>query len=193
MKCVSAILVLVLLTCCENTTRSIEFPFILDEPCIIWNYEQDNTIEGTYFEVTEINGDSLTVSLPNNFFITSENWQKWMLGFGDDKRHRDNGVQNLFKIIAVDSDNNKLVLGNRIRGKKALTVGENIVFWNRNPSGYRTVKGRLLDLNSWPLFSGESVHMGFVAYDSLTQQYIMYFNEVDCNQVQIYVAGARTF
>lgn len=180
------------LAACERPTEQVYFPFFIDEPTMIWNIEQDNSIEGEYITVLCANEDTVCMTLPRNFHITNQNKHFWMLGFGNDVKYNDNGSENLFEIRDVLPEKHKIILGKRLKGSKELQLGETICFFRKGPAGTKKISEKsLIDIKRWPGFVGKSVHMGFVEFDNQTDQFVMYFNEVDQDSVSIYIAGSQ--
>lgn len=180
------------LAACERPAEQVYFPFFVDELTMIWNIEQDNSIEGEYITVLRINEDTVRMKLPPNFRITDQNKQFWMLGFGNDVKYNDNGSENLFGIRDVDSKKQLIILGERLKGSRELQPGETICFFRNGPAGTKKISEKpLIDVKRWPGFVGKSVHMGFIEFDKKTDQFVMYFNEVGQDSVSIYLAGSR--
>lgn len=178
------------ITACETPIERDRFSFILDEPTIVWNIEQDNSMEGEYLTVDSLVGDHVYMKLPQDFYISNTNNENWIFGFGSNSRYHDNGSENLYEITRIE--NNLIVLGNRIKGKDSLEINETICFWRKGPKDFAKCNALpLINVKLWPDFVGESVHMGFIVFDSISMQYIMYFNEVDQDSVSIYAAGSK--
>ena len=113
-----AISFLFLLFSCTEQIEKQDFQSFLDEPCMIVNYEQDNTIEGEYIIVDEINllDSSVIIKIPENFFLNNSNLANWMIGWGNDQPLYDAGVENLRTIFAIDISKKIIRLGNIARG-----------------------------------------------------------------------------
>ena len=158
------VLPLVLNSCSENISKS-DFDFFLDEPCLILNYEQDNTLEGEYFVVDKINLQNSTVKLklPNDFYINKSNKSNWIIGWGSSKPLYDAGCENLRLIN--DINNNVISFGKLMRGNGVPKNGQRIVFWNKNPSGFiNKNKKPIIDPSQWPQFAGKSIAFGSVKF-----------------------------
>ncbi|MDA3883612.1 MAG: hypothetical protein PF481_10035 [Bacteroidales bacterium] len=174
---------------CKQTVETTYFPFFLHEACMIVNYEQDNTTEGTYFRIHESNiADSIiTVVLPPNFYITPSISSQWYIGWGTEKPLYDAGVENLREIKSIE--NNRIILGKLLRGNGFPKTAQRVVFWNKHPSGYTKHSiAPIISPDIWPEFAGNSIHFSSIAYDSLLQKWILIANECDTNRIQIYAA-----
>ena len=125
-----------LVSCNKPVQKTEPFSFFLHEPCMIINYEQNNTIEGTYLHVQNISilDSTITITVPHNFFITKSNCSQWLIGWGTNIPLFDAGVENLREITGIK--NNRIELGKIIRGSGFPEQNERIVFWNKNLSGY---------------------------------------------------------
>lgn len=176
--------------CREKPLPSADFNFFLDEKCMILNTEQDNTIEGEYLYVVSGGGSStITVNLPEHFYITQIISKNWIIGWGSGKPLYDAGSENLRTIDSIDVNSKKIFLGRTLRGGGFPNDGQRIVFWNRNPSSYiKEKKAPLIDPSIWPNFKGESVGFGSIVFDSTENKWVMFMNEVDTDNVQIYAA-----
>ncbi len=187
----SVISILFLLYSCTEQIDKQDFNSFLDEPCMIVNYEQDNTVEGEYIIVEEINiqDSSITIKMPENFFLNNSNLSNWMIGWGNDQPLYDAGVENLRTISGIDISKKIIRLGNIVRGNGFPQINQRIVFWNQNPSGFvNKSKKPIIDPKFWPEFTGKSVSFGSIEYDSILKKWIMIVNECDTSKVQIYAA-----
>jgi hypothetical protein len=177
-------------SCSENIDRT-EFKSLLAEPCMILNYEQDNTLEGEYILVGrfEQKDSSIFIKIPKNFFINNVNYKNWVLGWGNNRPLYDAGSENIRNLKQIDTKNGKIYLGKLQRGKGFPIKHQRIVFWNINPSGFtKHSKKPIINPKLWPKFSGESVSFSSVEYDSLLKKWIMILNETDTSKIQIYAA-----
>ncbi|MFO7868024.1 MAG: hypothetical protein R6U95_01840 [Bacteroidales bacterium] len=156
---------------------------------MIVNYEQDNTIEGTYIRTEKVNttDSSISIVLPENFHVQNSNSSQWYLGWGTKKALYDAGVENLRAIKTIDT--NEITLGNILRGSGFPKTNQRVVFWNKNPSGYtnKTITP-IISPDIWPDFAGKSIHFSSIAYDSLLQKWILIANECGTHKIQIYAA-----
>lgn len=176
---------------CSEKVETTTFPVFLNEPTMIVNHEQDNTIEGNYLRVQEANSlDSLIrIKLPKNFFITNANCKNWVLGWGMDKALYDAGVENLRVIEKIDTINHLIQLGKVVRGGDFPAKNQRIVFWNMNPSGFHNyLKVPVIDPTIWPQFNGKEVCFGPIEFDSTLQKWVMITNECATGNIQIYAA-----
>jgi hypothetical protein len=167
---------------------------MLNEKCMITNYEQDNLIEGTQLRVitSEENTWTISLKLPENFPINSDNCSKWMVGWGDRKPYFDAGVENIRWIDKIDEESGIVFLGDLKRGKGFPTKGQRIVFWNIEPSGYKKVRNKpVIDPSFWPEFNGESIGFSSVVWDPFQKRWITLVNEIDSETIQIYAAYSR--
>lgn len=179
---------------CDLIEESEEFDFFLSEPCMLLNYEQDNRFEGTYITVKKIDwkDSSIVVDLPSNFFVSKDNCKKWNVGWGKGVPYYDAGVENIRAIRGVTSDKAKIHLGKLLRGSGYPKKGQRIVFWNSSPMNFENkIKKALVNPLLWKGFSGSSVHFGTVEYDSVSNRWILFFNECDVSKVQIYAAQSE--
>ena len=169
---------------------AIFFPFFLSQKTMIVNQEENNEIEGHYLKITEVINDStFRINLPDSFYLNKDNYRGWMIGWPTDRAYYDAGNENLREISALDLDKKLFVSGKLLRGEGRPHLNQRITFWNRNPSGFRNCeKGILLNPGNWKLFAGKSVEFGSIIFDSTQQHWIMYIQEVDTLQVNIYAA-----
>ena len=135
---ISAISFLFLLFSCTEQIEKQDFKSFLTEPCMILNYEQDNTIEGEYIIAEDINiqDSSITIRIPENFYVNSSNLSNWLIGWGNDQPLYDAGVENLRTIFSIDISKKSIRLGNIVRGNGFPKKNQRIIFWNKNPSGF---------------------------------------------------------
>lgn len=114
---------------------------------MIVNYEQDNTSEGNYITVSKFQktDSSVSIKIPENFFITAVNFKNWVIGWGNNIPLHDAGVENIRGIEAIDFKNGKIYLSKFFRGRGFPAQNQRIVFWNTRPSGFSNeLKNRLL-------------------------------------------------
>jgi hypothetical protein len=188
------ILILVASTILSYDSESVErksFPGLLTDPCMILNYEQDNTIEGEYLTVESINNQdsTLMIKLPENFYINATNLSDWLVGWGEGRPFYDAGCENLRVINEINSVANTLNPGSLVRGEGFPQEGERVVFWNRNPSGFiNKFKRPVIDPSVWPEFAGRSISFSSIEYDRRLNKWVMIVNEVDTSKIQIYAA-----
>ena len=155
------------------------------------NYEQDNTIEGTYLLIEKINfhDSTLIIQLPEGFYVNSSNFNNWVIGWGEKKPYYDAGVENIREISKIDIQNNKISLGCLLRGNGFPTRNQSIVFWNKTPSGFtNNIEKAIINPEIWPEFAGYSISLSAVKYDSILKKWIMIVNECDTSKIQIYAA-----
>ena len=157
---------------------------------MIVNTEQDNTIEGEYLKIISTDSDhKLEINLPEDFYITNSISGNWLIGWGSNKPLYDAGVENLRKIDSIDFVGKTIIPGKLLRGSGFPDVGQRIVFWNINPSGFFKEKQEpVIDAQAWPAFKGESISFGSIIYDSTSQKWVMFIQEVDTACMQIYAA-----
>ncbi len=162
---------------------------------MIVNYEQDNTIEGTYLIIEEIefkNKPNIVINLPDDFFINNSNYKNWYVGWGKQIPLYDAGVENLRKIEKINVSKGVISLGDILRGNGYPEKGQSIVFWNIRPSGfYNYIKKPIINPDLWNNFNGKKVHFSSIEYDSILNSWVMIFNEVSRTQIQIYAAKSE--
>jgi len=184
----------ILFVSCSADIKVKEFPFFLSEPCMIINLEQDNTIEGTHFlvqSIDTING-ILSMELPSNFYISNKNCQDWLVGWGDNMAYYDAGVENIRSIGGVDSKGGTIEIGESRRGKGYPKDGEQLVFWNTKPSGFKNyIDTPIVSTTIWPQFAGKSISFGGIVYDSISQSWVLFVNEWDISPINLYVAVSK--
>ncbi|MDG1332068.1 MAG: hypothetical protein P8P74_07050 [Crocinitomicaceae bacterium] len=176
---------------CSDLPEEEHFDFFLDEPCMITNFEQNNLIEGTQLRVEscEQNTWTITLKLPKDFPINSDNCNKWRVGWGDRKPYYDAGVENLRWIDKIDGKTGTIFLGELMRGEGLPNAGQRIVFWNSEPSGYKKVSSApVIHPNFWPDFNGESIGFSSIVFDKYRQIWITLVNEIDSDTIQTYAA-----
>ena len=192
MRLILAILgIITLLSACSESIVQKDIEFFLSEPTMILNQEQDNSIEGTYLMVREINKNDSTIELelPNNFHLNANNIYNWTIGWGKDKAYYDAGVENIRLIREIDLSDGTISLGRITRGSGFPKKGQRVVFWNRNPSSFKNERVRpILDTKMWPSFAGSSVAFGAIEFDPELNKWVMFVNEVDTSSVQVYAA-----
>lgn len=177
---------------CTQKVATSDFHSFLQEPCMLLNYEQDNTIEGKYLRAKKSNEKILTVQIdiPKNFYIDTINCSQWLIGWGSHQPLYDAGVENLRPIKKIDG--NTFYLGDVVRGSGLPTTNQRVVFWNTQPSGFvNPAQHPIIDPSLWPAFSGNSVAFSSVIYDSTLEKWIMLFNECDSERIQIYAAQSN--
>jgi len=166
----------------------------LQDYCMLVNQEQNNTIEGNYFLVDEVLDNNIVrVNIPKGFYLNSnEKLRNWMIGWGSNENYYDAGNENLRAIVSLDISKGIIELGEVLRGKISLPQkGSRIVFWNRNPSGYKMLSDTpVIDAEMWKSFAGTSVEFGTILYDNKTKKWWMFAQEVDNDTVQIHLASS---
>ena len=191
MKNILIIISLIFLVSCSENIKKADFDFFLTEPCIIVNYEQDNTIEGNYLTAEEIQiaDSSVKIKLPESFFINKANCSNWILGWGTNHPLFDAGVENIRAITNIDIEKGIFSLGKILRGGGFPAKTQRIVFWNTKPSGFDNVLNKpVIDTKIWPEFAGESINFSNIVFDSTLKKYVIIVNECDTNKIQIYAA-----
>ncbi len=181
---------LIIFSCSENVEKK-NFDSFLNEPCMIVNYEGDNTIEGEYITTKEIRSSdsAIKIDFPANFYLNNSNCKNWIIGWGTNKPLYDAGVENIRAIINIDTQNKTIYLGKLFRGNGFPNKNQRIVFWNTKPSEFNNITNKpIIDPSIWPQFSGKSISLGAIEYDSLQSKWIMIINECDTNKIQIYAA-----
>lgn len=176
---------------CSEKIEKVKFNFILSEPCMILNYELDNTIEGNYILVSEFDckDSSLIIDNLKNIFLDSLSIENWVIGWGTNKPLYDAGVENLRQIKKIDFSKNKIYLGALKRGIGFPENNQRVVFWNTTPSNFTNfLKKPIINPKMWPQFSGESIGFSSIKYDGILKKWVMIVNEVDTSKIQIYAA-----
>ncbi len=185
------IFILILVFSCSEKIEKKDFNFTLSKPCMILNYELDNTIEGSYIVVEEfeVKDSSIFIKDEGSLFLDSLITENWVIGWGSNKPLYDAGVENIRQIKKIASKNGKIYLGKLKRGNGFPSKNQRIVFWNTSPSGFKNiVKKPIINPKIWPQFSGESIGFSSVVYDSLVRKWVMIVHECDTSKVQIYAA-----
>lgn len=183
-----------ILTSCKESIETARFDAFLFEPCMLLNYEQDNTIEGNYLIVESIDLDdsSIVVALPHDFYLYTHPFEKWVIGWGTDKPLYDAGNENLRHIKSIDATKGKIQLGELLRGNSFPTIKTRICFWNTEPSDYKSnLSIPIINTAIWPSFSGKSISFGAVDYDSSLGKWVMLVNECDTSSINIYAATSN--
>lgn len=185
-----AVACLLLSSCSDRKQKAIYFPFDLHEKCMIVNKEQDNTMEGDYLNVLSGgNTAKILVNLPADFYITKDNMEKWVIGWGMNKPLYDAGVENLREIDAIYPDHS-IKLGKLLRGSGYPANGQRVVFWNRNPSGFTKEKIQVLDLKQFRGFHGQSLQFSAMTYAEPLHRWIVFISECDDDTVATYAAAS---
>jgi hypothetical protein len=191
MKAVQTIIILAItiLFSCSRKIKKEDFSAFLSQPCMILNYQQDNSIEGNYITIKNINPKDSIIefTFPKNFLIKNSNFKNWIVGWGNEKPFYDAGNENLRKIKNIN--NGTISLGSLVRGNGFPKKGQRIVFWNTNPSGFVNERKRpVIDPGLWPGFAGKSISFGSIEYDDQLNKWIIIVNECDTSKIQIYAA-----
>lgn len=184
-------LVLFMSACKEEVLKTSSFSAPLFEPCMLVNYEQDNTIEGNYFTVESFsaNDSSIRINLPTHFFINETNLKNWTIGWGSNVPLYDAGVENIREIKAIDTKRSIIYLGVLKRGSGFPVSKQRVVFWNKNPSGYTNSLGTpVITSTLWPEFGGKSMSFSSIAFDSIINKWVMLVTECDTSKMQVYAA-----
>jgi hypothetical protein len=182
---------MIFISSCSESIEKKNFNFFLNEPCMIVNYEQDNTIEGKYLiaEAFQIADSTLKMKLPENFYVNNLNCRNWNVGWGTNKPLSDAGSENIRAIEKIDTLNNIIYIGKLLRGSGFPERKQRIVFWNTKPTGfYNFLKKPIINPSIWSEFSGKSIHFGSIEFDSSLNKWIMIVNEADTNKIQTYAA-----
>ena len=148
---------------CEHSLPQADVDFFLSERGMIVNQELDNTIEGTYLVVEEVDIENgrIKVNFTEPFRKVLKSTKNWLVGWGTSKALYDAGCENLRSISAFDFP--YIHLGQLKRGAGMPKKGQRIVLWNTKPSGFEQINTQpLIDTKRWPSFSGESVHFGAI-------------------------------
>lgn len=180
----------ILFSCSEAMDKKY-FDASLSEPCMIVNYEQDNTIEGSYITVEKFqrSDSTIIIKIPPHFYISSLNYKDWVIGWGNKQPLYDAGVENIRSIQKINLKKGEIHLGNLQRGSNFPAEKQRIVFWNTKPSGfYNYTTKPIINTAIWPEFSGKSISFSSIEYDSLLKKWIMIVNECDTSRIQIYAA-----
>lgn len=180
-----------MLYACKQKPDAVFFMSYLYEPCMIVNYEQDNRFEGKYLKVRDIYEEDnlfiVEINLPYDFFINPKNNENWLIGWGNNEPLYDSGMENLREILDINGDIVKL--GEIRRGEGVPEINQRVVFWNTKPSGfYNHNKKPIINLDKWDEFNGNQAFLGVIEFDSIHNKWIMLFNEVSENRIQIYAA-----
>ncbi len=176
---------------CSPKTETIYANALLYEPCMLVNTEQDNTIEGNYLRVSQFYAldSTIEILLPPSFFVTTANCSNWIIGWGTNAPLYDSGSENLREILSIDSAKHIIYLGNIKRGKGFPEDNQRIVFYNKNPSGYKnTLQTPIINTTDWLGFKGKSTSFSSIQFDSILHTWVMVFNECDTSFVNIYAA-----
>lgn len=179
----------ILLCSCSEAIKKQNFSSFLNEPCIILNFQQDNTIEGDYLIVEKNNfkDSTIRVKLPPDFFVNESNISNWILGWGSEEPLFDAGCENLCVIKKIN--NGIITLGKVLRGSGFPKNSQRIVFWNKNPSGFvNEVKQPIISSSMWPEFAGNSIAFSSIEYDVILKKWVMILHECDTTKIQIYAA-----
>jgi hypothetical protein len=190
-KYISITLILAITFSCSDKIEKVNFNFTISEPCMILNYELDNTVEGNYILTEEFldNDSSLIIKNLKKLSLDSLSIENWVIGWGSNKPLFDAGVENIRQIKKIDFDKNKIFLGKLIRGTGFPEKKQRVVLWNTAPSGFKNhLKKPIINPKIWPQFSGESIGFSSIEYDSLLRKWVMIVNEVDISKIQIYAA-----
>jgi len=174
---------------CSESIESKKFDSFLKEPCMILNYQQNNTIEGDYFiiDMISLSDSIIELNLPKDFYLNQFNLSSWTIGWGKGTPYYDAGCENIREIKIISE--NKITLGQLLRGNGFPKEGQRVVFWNRNPSGFTNeIKLPVINPNIWHDFVGQSISFGSVVYDSLIKKWVMVVTECDSPKMQIYAA-----
>ena len=183
---------ILLMSCNEKKSASLDFPFFLDEKCMIVNTEQDNTIEGTYLKVlSDTKADSIKVNLPDNFFVDATNFRNWVIGWGGNVPLYDAGVENLREIDTIYPDNS-IKLGKLKRGRDYPKKGQRIVFWNTKPARFtKQSELPIIDLNAIENFHGQNMQFGAIVFDSVFSNWVMFINECGGETINTYTLFSK--
>src|ERR1700722_8014735 len=128
-----------------SDTGSINFQFFLSSKTMIINTEQSNEMEGHYLKVLEVIDDStFKINFPDNFYLDSNNYKSWMLGWPTGNAWYDAGNENLRAIKALDLNKKQLTAGQLLRGAGFPLKGMRVAFWNRAPSGFKNTETGIL-------------------------------------------------
>ena len=158
---------------------------------MITNFEQDNLIEGAELRVLTVDemNSTLHVKLPEDFAINEKNCSNWVLAWGSNKPYFDAGVENIREVKEIDITTGRITLGASKRGKGFPRVGQRIVFWNTEASGYKKVSAApIIHPDFWPEFNGQSIGFSSIVFDKDRQVWITLVNEIDSEKIQIYAA-----
>lgn len=188
---ITLIFTLAIIFSCSYNVEKKNFNFMFFEPCMILNYEQDNTIEGNYILIGQfnINDSSIIINDLKKIRLNSLTIENWVIGWGSKKPYYDAGVENIRKIRKIDFVKNKIFLGELKRGKGFPEKNQRIVFWNTTPSGFKNhLRKPIINTKLWPQFNGESIGFSSIVYDSILRKWVMIVNEVDTSKIQIYAA-----
>lgn len=181
--------VLLLLTACGSQSDSCQvFSYPFSEPTMIVNREASNLIEGSYWRVGSIHDDTLFMDGDGGRIldIVSDE-DEWLVGYGLRRPLWDAGNENLCEIKAISES--FVVLKEQVKGVDRVEVGQPICFWKKDPSGFRSIHSwKGLSLEQWPEFASNSVGFGALRKDG--KRYYLFFNEVDTNKVQVYLASS---
>lgn len=187
--------ILCLLVGCTNpiepTQESDSFDFFLNEKTMIFNVEQDNSIEGTYLEIIKFSPEKKepVINIPKDFYITNENCENWVIGWGNQKPYYDAGVENIREVLQINDG--QLLLGDVKRGSGIPKKGQKVCFWNKNASGYqKKFSKEIISPSMFKGFTGNSIGFSSVVYDEKHQIWLTTINEVDTDSIQTYLASS---
>jgi predicted GH43/DUF377 family glycosyl hydrolase len=174
-------------SCGESPIPSENFKSEFDDPSMICNHEKDNTIEGIYIEVSSAGDDFIKIKDDIDLNIIKKNTTQWTLGWGDQKPLFDAGSENLIEIIKIED--NKIVLGNIVRGDGRPETGQRIVFWNKEPSGFKQYNQTPIINPDWfNGVSGNSLGFGGIIFIPKHEKYFMFIYELNTVNKNIFIA-----
>lgn len=157
---------------CNNTVPVANFPWTINEQCIIVNQASDNTQEGEYIKVLEVTNEKvITSSIPSEILNNANNW---FIGWGNGIDYYDAGTENLRYIEKISGDT--VFLGALLRGTGIPETSQNIIFIS-NMDRYGMPQG--IEPVNEELKGGESKSFGFgkiFQYKSL-----WYMNIFECD------------
>ncbi|HOY31651.1 MAG TPA: hypothetical protein PKW80_07200 [Bacteroidales bacterium] len=164
---------LLLCSCNEKKQQTFDFPFILDETCLITNIEQDNTIEGTYLKIMS-GGQSvqIEVNIPENFLLNGSNFNNWVMSWGNDDVS--SVMDNIREIDTIYPDKT-IELGKLIKGNGFPEKNQHIKFWNTCPSGF-SLDPVMPEIDQERLcnLSAAKFHLGEIVYVYALKSWVMF-------------------
>ncbi len=157
--------------------QSVSFNFILHDACIISNTKADNSIEGKHYRIASIENNkiSLDQKLPEKLMSGS-----WYMGWGKHTNYYNAGVENLLLVSTINKNQNQIVTGRLIRGAGKPNVGDEIIFLNAHPNGFKNFGDKnCINTWWWKSFPTNSTGFSNIVYDSKAGYWVMIVNSYD--------------
>jgi hypothetical protein len=178
--------------CIQEPASPAFFSSTFYEKRMIYNQEQNNLIEGNYLKVVEvISPKKVKVNLPSRFYLLNQPLKNWVIGWGNGTSYFDNGTQNVFSILSLDEKTGIIVLGKRLKGRKKLQKGQQVVFWKRASDEWNKEKCFLLSSKWFKGFNGKSIAMGGIVLVKEKGVWLMFLTECDVQRKNWYAAYSK--